>query len=1465
MVTGLSALPALADTPAPPTALPTTVSADVLPTPQINGVVWKVAVVGNTAYAVGSFTSARPSGAAPGVNQVTRNNAMAFDIATGTILPWNPNLNAQGLAISVSPDSSELYVGGDFTAVSGQAQNKIAGFKLPSGALDTAFKPAAYGHINTVSVSNTTVYAGGSFASAGSQTRANLAAFNRANGSLKTWAPTADDIVQALAAYPDDSRIIVGGRFQSLNGQGIVGIGAVDGATGASEAWSSRPIPTAQGVNNRSWTTDLIIKDGIVYGGADGEGGHWFDGRFAANAATGDLVWLDNCYGATYGQSVIGEVIYYVDHSHDCTSVGTFPQQNPNVWKRGIANTIFATGTDQGAPGSNMNYSYQPVPTQLNWYPDVNAGTYTGQYQGGWSLGTNGTYLIMGGEFTSIGGKAQQGLATFATRNVAPNKIGPVYTAAKPSAISLSGGTVRVAFTGTSDPDDAILTYKVFRDSSTSPVYTVNANSPWWALPQLGFTDTGLAPGSTHTYKVTMTDPSGNSTQPPKSDPVTVSSSVPSAYSQQVIADGAVDYWPLNEASGTVAYDNAGFSDADAGTGVTRGTTGPVPDATASTMDGTNNGNIATRSSIVGPNVFTLEAWFKTTSTAGGKIIGFGDTKTGDSSSYDRQVYLDGAGHVTFGVYPGGVAALTSSAGFNDGQWHMVTASLGATGMTLYLDGVRVASRSDVTSAQAYSGYWRIGGDNLNGWPNTGSSNDLAGSIGQVAVYPTVLTRDTVVNHYNASGRTANVPAAPTDTYGKAVFADNPEIYWRLDDTSGSTMKDSSESSNAGLRSGGVTLGTSGALAGGVGSAATFNGQNGLIAASNSETNPTVYSIETWFKTTTTVGGKLIGFGNTQTGTSGNYDRHIYMQNDGSLVFGTYTGVTNTAISPLSYNDGKWHSVVGTQSSNGMQLYVDGVLVATNSQTAAQNYTGYWRIGGDTTWGSSSAFFNGQLDEAAVYTTALSSDRILTHYELGSGTVPNQLPTAAFTPTTTDLTTTLDASASHDPDGTIASYAWNFGDSSPIGSGSTTTHTYSAPGQYTVTLTVTDNNGATAQISHQVVATAPNVPPTAAFTMTTTPGTVSADGSTSADPDGTIASYTWNWGDGGPASDPTATPTAVHAYSSAGTYTVSLTVTDNKGASNTLGQNITVAAPPNVPPVALFTSQTNGLTASFDGSSSSDPDGTMSAWNWNFGDGTTAAGAMTTHLYAANGTYPVTLTVTDNKGATAQISHTVSVSAVVVPTAYAKDSFGRTVANGFGTADLGGAWTTSNSTSKFSVIPGVGKILLSAPGSGPTISLAGVSAADTEVNVGLGLDKAATGGGVYASVIGRSVSGQGDYRAKVTFFSNGAVALGVERGAPNGTQATLVASGVIPGLTYSVGDVLNVRMQVVGTSPTTVNAKVWKNGTTEPATWQRSTTDTTAAMQSAGSIGLFAYLSSTATNAPVNALWSNLLVNKSTN
>jgi hypothetical protein len=174
-------------------------------------------------------------------------------------------------------------------------------------------------------------------------------------------------------------------------------------------------------------------------------------------------------------------------------------------------------------------------------------------------------------------------------------------------------------------------------------------------------------------------------------------------------------------------------------------------------------------------------------------------------------------------------------------------------------------------------------------------------------------------------------------------------------------------------------------------SAYNFNGSNQYVSTANSYVNPTDFTISIWFKTNTTSGGKLIGFGNAQTGSSSNYDRHIYMNNAGQIYFGVYPGSVVTVNSPLSYNDNNWHLATATLSSTtGMALYIDGAIVGSNAgNKTAQAYTGYWRIGYDNTngWTSipSSFFFNGILDDALIYSRALSASEIATLYNSPDG------------------------------------------------------------------------------------------------------------------------------------------------------------------------------------------------------------------------------------------------------------------------------------------------------------------------------------------------------------------------------------------------------------------------------------------------------------------------------------------------
>lgn len=233
------------------------------------------------------------------------------------------------------------------------------------------------------------------------------------------------------------------------------------------------------------------------------------------------------------------------------------------------------------------------------------------------------------------------------------------------------------------------------------------------------------------------------------------------------------------------------------------------------------------------------------------------------------------------------------------------------------------------------------------------------------------------------------------------------------------------------------------------------------------------------------------------------------------------------------------------------------------------------------------------------------------------------------------------SAGSFDPDGTIQSYAWDFGDGTS-GTGAAPTHTYASAGTFTVSLTVTDDSGATAVDNAQVTVTGGgggNQAPTAEANGPYTGAVgaaVSFSSAGSTDPDGSIASYSWTFGDGASATG----PSPAHTYAAAGTYTVTLTVTDDAGASAVDNAQVTISGGGggNQAPTAEANGPYSGTVntaVAFSSSGSTDSDGTIQSYSWDFGDGNSGTGASPSHTYAAAGTYTVTLTVTDDAGASA--------------------------------------------------------------------------------------------------------------------------------------------------------------------------------------------------------------------------------------
>jgi PKD repeat protein/type II secretory pathway pseudopilin PulG len=180
--------------------------------------------------------------------------------------------------------------------------------------------------------------------------------------------------------------------------------------------------------------------------------------------------------------------------------------------------------------------------------------------------------------------------------------------------------------------------------------------------------------------------------------------------------------------------------------------------------------------------------------------------------------------------------------------------------------------------------------------------------------------------------------------------------------------------------------------------------------------------------------------------------------------------------------------------------------------------------------------------------TVVESQITLRNAVIADGSIqPNRTPSASFKHTCSPPSCTFDATDSHDEDGDIVSYAWEFGDGS-VGTGVTTPHVFPTFGTYPVTLTVVDDGGASAAITQFISVNIGNANPAAQFTHSCAGLTCTFDGTGSFDVDGSITAYRWEFGDGNESS---AGASVTHTYANAGSFSASLTVTDDDGATGT--------------------------------------------------------------------------------------------------------------------------------------------------------------------------------------------------------------------------------------------------------------------------------------------------------------------------
>ena len=597
----------------------------------------------------------------------------------------------------------------------------------------TSINPGANARVDSLAVSDTTIYAGGHFTVFGGQPRSRLAAIDVNTGALRSWAPSVDREVVSMVFHPGTNRVIVGGSFNTLNGSTQLGMGSVDAVSGALMPWAVNQIirNNAEGAEISGLVTEGNNVFGVGWSYSPQGANANFEGVFSADAATGALRWMIGGRGDNYAVAVTNGVVYTAGHPHDWGMVDWNPEMPSRSYQYAQALDARPSPTKTNATGVGGEWyasAGRPAAENLHWLPSFDLGNFTGQYQAVWSVTANSDYTVYGGEFPRINGIAQQGLVRFAKRSISP-AVDAVQGTFTPTATALGNGTVRLAWTAPWDRDNQRLTFEVQRGGVTIKTFTNDAT--WWNHAPLGFTDTTAPPGTSQTYRVRVTDPFGTGfTSGTTTITIPAGAAPPSLYEATVKADDPAWLWRMDETSGTTARDREASNDLTLNSAVVRNSSGALLNESSPSADfpgstSTSTVQAATPYWQSGPQSFSLEAWVNTTTTTGGKIIGFGDSRTGRSTDNgnDRTIYMTNSGQLRFGVRPdmGTRQTIVSPASYRDGQWHHVVGTLSTAGLKLYVDGALVASNPSVTKAQVYRGYWRVGGDNLGSWPSVPS------------------------------------------------------------------------------------------------------------------------------------------------------------------------------------------------------------------------------------------------------------------------------------------------------------------------------------------------------------------------------------------------------------------------------------------------------------------------------------------------------------------------------------------------------------------------------------------------------------------------------------------------------------------------------------------------------------------------------------------------------------------------
>ena len=1166
-----------------------------------DGEIWDIEVVGNRVYVAGTFTSIRQPNNGAIINQA---GLAAYNWSTGQVdTAFRPTFTNGGVdAVEASPDGTKLYISGNFGTVNGQTKKAIARLDPATGAPVAGFTANANGKVNELAVTNSTVYAGGRFTSINNVPRSALAALDGVTGAVRTdfvnnitggIGTNGDLAVQRLKLTHDEGRLLVVHTGRQVNGQNRYGVAIINTRTNKLTPWKTTlwedNLQFVGGIQ-RAYGGDVSPDDSyfVVTSGSGGDRPPINDTviRFDLNDdSDAEPVWITRQFDSTYSVAITEAGIYVGGHfqwSESATAPLPWPGLDDVGYGTGQGLSAYALG-DAVVKRFHLAALDPADGHALEWFPTSNS------YEGDKHLEATPRGLFDGGDGNTKGGY-NVGRVAFYDFNSVPAQNGTQTVITAPIEGRIEPVNQSFDITGTATAASGIARVEVEIMDRNSGRY-LNDDLTTWGTTTSNTINATLDPGSgtsrTWRLPVTMTSNrelliraravAGNGTADntkatkkfetfgtADAPPTTSITGPPSPQSQLTftITGSATDDKGVNGVSLTLRDSQNRYLQDDGTVSATYHTFRADPDVVGAT-------STTWSYEITVPYEDTWWAQARSSDTSGQSSLDTADRRwvvaangQAPTVSITRPATMvppTAAQPVT--VTPG--SPLTFSGSATDDQ------ALREVDITLRNTSTGERLASDGTwGTGVIAGSYRISPVNLNqasyNWSYTTPFNLSPGTYtftvtatDQIGLTTSSANRGTLTVNAAIPGDSPpnglldvtgtvsgqqvlmlNLTGTATDDKGVARVG----VAVRDADTSRYLQPDGTMAAAL------ATLPATLANPGGTSTTWSLN----VALPTQGDWNVTAYAIDS--------------AGQQDPSTTGATARYPIYPGDQPPV------MNEALLSPTegtNFPDGKIFVSGRAEDDQAMQEVDVAIVNAAgqymSSTGAFTSTTASWRtafLNSPGTPGSNFSYTTPVIP-AGTYTVRVRAidqhDFVSTVYERHATVThpPNDPPVASFTVNCTNNVCSFDARGSTDENPTTLTYSWAFGNGS--GTGPVPTRTYTAPGTYTVTLTAKDEWGDTGTTTRTVTITTPpgNRPPVPVLNPPACAGlscNFSAVGS--ADPDtGDTLTYRWAWGDGTP---DTTTSSAAHTFAAAGTYLVTLTVTDGWGAAATTTRSVTV-------------------------------------------------------------------------------------------------------------------------------------------------------------------------------------------------------------------------------------------------------------------------------------------------------------------